>query len=243
MDYSNELLKGVKWVFFDLDDTLWDFSANSDITLKDLYNNFSVLRECYPDYSEYDEQYHIKNAELWDLYHHGKIDQQYLKVERFRYLLNRKGRVGDDVDRVSAEMNEWYLSRLAMCGQTVDGAIELLQRVSKKYLIGVLSNGFNEVQYKKLATSGLGRYIQRMVISDEIGVQKPDARIFRYALDEVGATAQEVLFIGDNPDADIRGAYEAGWRVVFFNRYGKRLPDGVEADAEICSLRELLPLV
>ena len=57
MDYSNELLKGVKWVFFDLDDTLWDFSANSDITLKDLYNNFSVLRECYPDYSEYDEQF------------------------------------------------------------------------------------------------------------------------------------------------------------------------------------------
>ena len=157
-------------------------------------------------------------------------------MERFRYLLNRKGWVGDDVDRVSAEMNEWYLSRLAMCGQTVDGAIELLQRVSKKHLIGVLSNGFNEVQYKKLATSGLGRYIQRMVISDEIGVQKPDARIFRYALDEVGATAQEVLFIGDNPDADIRGAYEAGWRVVF-------LPDGVEADAEICSLRELLPLV
>ena len=59
MDYSNELLKGVKWVFFYLDDTLWDFSANSDITLKDLYNNFSVLLECYPDYSEYDEQYRV----------------------------------------------------------------------------------------------------------------------------------------------------------------------------------------
>lgn len=234
---EKSLFGGVKWVFIDLDDTLWDFSANSDVALQKLYRNFDIISGYYPEYEEFDEAYHLKNSELWDLYHHGHIEQEYLKLERFRWLLVRKGYESDDVDVLSAAMNEWYLEELSRCRELVDGAIDLLESLSKRYLIGVLSNGFADVQYRKLQTSGLWRYVQRMVVSDEIGVQKPDRRIFDYALSEVGAEADEVIMIGDNPDADIYGAKSAGWRTIYFNRKGRSSVS--VADVEVASLSDV----
>ena len=235
---KKSLFRGVKWVFIDLDDTLWDFSANSDVTLQKLYRKFEIFSRYYPEYNEFDEAYHLKNSELWDLYHHGHIEQEYLKLERFRWLLVSKGYDCGDVDELSAEMNEWYLDELSRCSALVDGAIDLLELLGKRYLIGVLSNGFADVQYRKLQTSGLWRYVQRMVVSDEIGVQKPDKRIFDYALREVGAEANEVIMIGDNPDADIQGAKSAGWRAIYFNRKSK--PSVAVADAEVASLSDVV---
>ena len=234
---EKSLFGGVKWVFIDLDDTLWDFSANSDVTLQKLYRNFEIFSLYYPEYEEFDEAYHLKNSELWDLYHHGHIEQEYLKLERFRWLLVSKGYACGDVDELSAAMNEWYWDELARCRELVDGAVDLLECLRERYLIGVLSNGFADVQYRKLLTSGLWRYVQRMVVSDEIGVQKPDRRIFDYALSEVGAVADEVIMIGDNPDADIYGAKSAGWRTIYFNRKGK--PSVSAADAEVASLGDV----
>lgn len=218
MSCGNTIFCGVKWVFIDLDDTLWDFSANSDVALRMLYEEYPILKELYPDYEEYDEVYHQKNAEMWDLYHHGKISQDFLKKERFRFLLVNKGFVSDNLDSFALELNEWYLNALSDCTTVVDGAFELLEHLKNKYLVGVLSNGFLNVQYKKLYGSGLYRFIQRMVVSDEIGVQKPDKRIFDYALEATGANSENVLMIGDNPDADIKGAKDAGWRTIYFDR-------------------------
>lgn len=238
MEGEKKLFSGVKWVFIDLDDTLWDFSANSNAVLHKLYNNFEIFPCYYPDYTEFHEAYHLKNSELWNLYHHGYIEQEFLKLERFRWLLVKKGYETDDVDMLSTEMNEWYLTELSRCTMLVDGAIELLESLSKRYLIGILSNGFANVQYRKLQTGGLWRYVQRMVVSDEIGVQKPDRRIFDYALREVGAEVNEVIMIGDNPDADINGAKFAGWRTIYFNRMGK--PSVSVADAEVVSLCDVM---
>ncbi|MDE6056815.1 MAG: HAD-IA family hydrolase, partial [Muribaculaceae bacterium] len=98
---------------------------------------------------------------------------------------------------------------------------DLLAKVSERHLIGVLTNGFTEAQYRKLKSSGLDRYIQRMVISDEIGVQKPDSRLFRYAEQATGALPASTLMIGDNPDNDIKGAIDAGWRAIYLDRKNK----------------------
>ena len=115
-----------------------------------------------------------------------------------------------------------YLDILSDESRLVPDALDILERAREHYLIGILSNGFREVQYKKLRTTGLWRYVQRMVVSDEIGVNKPDARLFRFAEQAVGARPEECLMIGDNPDADIKGAIDAGWRAVYFNRVGKQ---------------------
>lgn len=239
---QNSLFSGVKWVFIDLDDTLWDFSSNSDLSLQKLYNHHTILKTTYPDFIEFNNKYHCKNSELWELYHHGHISQDYLKVERFRWLLEHKGYSSDDIMECSWELNDWYLNQLALCSLTIDGAMELLEALSKKFLIGILSNGFIDVQYRKLSSSGLDKYVQRMIISDEIGIQKPDQRIFDYALNEVGATADEVILIGDNPDADIKGAIEAGWKAIYFNRKNKPITQ-TTPNAVISSLREIIPLI
>ena len=119
------------------------------------------------------------------------------------------------------KLNDRYLWLLGECDASVEGAKELLDELSRKYLIGVLTNGFIEVQYRKLRSTGLDRYIQRMVISDEIGIQKPDSRLFRYAEQATGATPESTIMIGDNPDNDIRGAIDAGWSAIYLDRKGK----------------------
>lgn len=230
----------LKWVFIDLDDTLWDFTANSANALHILYHRVPVLQQLYADYSEYDEAYHFKNAELWNLYHHGEITQEFLKIERFRWLLCRKN-IECTVEE-ALRQNDLYLSILGEQTLLVDGAVELLEYLSKRYLIGIISNGFLNIQYKKLYATDLNKYIQRMIVSDEIGIQKPDRRIFDYALSETGVDSDEVIFIGDNPDADIKGAIQAGWRAVYYDRKKKGITD-VEPDAVISDLREVIKLL
>ena len=101
------------------------------------------------------------------------------------------------------------------------GAKTLLDTLAAKgYKIGVLSNGFKEVQYDKLRSAGVLEMIDCMVLSDEIDVNKPDKRLFDYALQKAGTTAAESILIGDNPDTDIKGAINAGWKAIFFNRNG-----------------------
>ena len=118
-------------------------------------------------------------------------------------------------------VNDRYLWLLGECNTPVEGAGDILESLSRRFLIGVLTNGFTEVQYRKLNSTGLDRYIQRMVISDEIGIQKPDPRIFRYAEQETGAEPSTTIMIGDNPDNDIRGAINAGWRAIYLDRKSK----------------------
>ena len=147
----------LKWVFIDLDDTLWDFTANSANALHILYHRVPVLQQLYADYSEYDEAYHFKNAELWNLYHHGEITQEFLKIERFRWLLCRKN-IECTVEE-ALRQNDLYLSILGEQTLLVDGAVELLEYLSKRYLIGIISNGFLNIQYKKLYATDLNKYI------------------------------------------------------------------------------------
>lgn len=227
---------GLRWVFFDLDDTLFDFRANSDSALLKLYKEDEYISNLYPDYQEYANVYHQANSRLWEAYHHASITADFLRRERFQALFRGAG-LPPDAKR--AELwDKRYLDILALESRLVPGAIDILERAREHYLIGILSNGFREVQYKKLQTTGLWRYVQRMVVSDEIGINKPDARLFRFAEQAVGARPEECLMIGDNPDADIKGAVDAGWRTVYFNRNGK--PALVTGIPETDSLDDIL---
>lgn len=230
--------EGLRWLFFDLDDTLWDFSANSLHTLRGLYATEPELRQAFATPEDFCAAYHKKNDELWTLYHAGRIGRDYLKTERFEALLREP--LGVKAREVSVRLDRVYLDRLAECRRTLDGAHEVLAKLSRHYLIGILSNGFIDTQYAKLRNSGLDRYVQRMVVSDEIGVQKPSPRLFAHALSETGAEASTALMIGDNPEVDIAGAIGAGWRAVYLDRKGKPC---AACDARIGSLAELSALL
>lgn len=204
-------------LFIDLDDTIWDFTANSHVSLEVMYRDLGIA-EIYPDYEVFSEAYYAKNSELWGLYHHGKIDKDFLIIERYAHLLREVG-YADPEGKKASEMNEYYLDTLALQKRLVPGAIELLDYLKGKgYKLCILSNGFIEVQHRKLESAGIAPYFTRMVLSDEIGINKPDRRLFDYALQVTDSIAEETLMIGDNYDADILGAMHAGWGQIYFDR-------------------------
>lgn len=209
-----------KWIFFDLDDTLFDFSAASLASLRKLWDESPEICARFSEAEAFIDEYHIHNKRMWELHESGQISADFLKGERFRLTL-APDREDDETRQRMRGYNDRYLWLLGECKARVDGAKELLSVLSKRFLIGVLTNGFTEVQYRKLRTTGLDRYIQRMVISDEIGIQKPDTRLFRYAEQETGATQESAVMVGDNPDNDIQGALNAGWRAIYFDRKSK----------------------
>lgn len=204
-------------IFIDLDDTIWDFTANSHVSLEIMYRDLDIAR-IYPDYDAFSSAYYAKNSELWALYHHGKIEKDFLIIERYAHLLRTIGY--NDIDnRLAQRMNEYYLDTLALQTQLVPYAIELLDYLTQRgYNLYILSNGFIEVQHKKLQSAGIGDYFKRMVLSDEIGINKPDRRLFDYALEVTHSQAADTLMIGDNYDADILGAMQAGWGQIYFDR-------------------------
>lgn len=209
-----------KWIFFDLDDTLFDFSSASMRSLRQLYDESSEIRCRFTSPEAFIDEYHIHNKLMWRLHESGRITADFLKGERFRLTL-RPDRDDDVARREMRRLNDRYLWLLGECDAPVEGARDLLAVLSKNHLIGVLTNGFSEAQYRKLRSCGLDRFIQRMVISDEIGIQKPDPRLFRYAEQATGATPDSTLMVGDNPDNDIQGALDAGWSAIYLDRKGK----------------------
>lgn len=227
-----------KEIFIDLDDTIWDFTGNSKIALKEVMQK-SVLKLTDEEYAKFLEAYLFKNNELWELYHYGKIEKDYLVTERFRYALAEINYKNDNIKGLSALLNESYLNTLAQLPTIVEGARELLEYLQKKYgKVGVLSNGFKGIQAMKLKSGGLDKYIDLLVLSDEIGITKPLRGIFDYAMNKRGVKPEEIVMIGDNYDADICGAKNAGWQTVFFNRKGVEV-DGEAADATVNKLIEI----
>ena len=233
----------INWVFFDLDDTLWDFALNSEFSLELLYNKNTFLAEFYPDYNNFSTIYHRENDRLWALFNKKLISADFLKPERFRILLAPFISDTSSLDHFAHQLCNEYLNILGSQTAVVFQAENVLNYLSKKYMIGVLSNGFREVQYKKLYNTSLWKYVQRMVISDEINVPKPDTRIFEYALQATGAKADSAIMIGDNPLTDIKGAIDAGWNAIYFNKRNESLPSAITNVPTILSLSELKQLL
>lgn len=232
----NEKMKGIVTVFVDIDDTLWWFTENSKLALRHTFDAFDISSVC--TYERFKEVYLKKNLELWNLYHHGLIDKDFLVNERFRFTLKECGYKGD-VEKMCHLLDEEYLRFLALQPTTIPGARQLLEYlVAKGYDVNTLSNGFQGTQQQKLISGGLSDLIHRNVLSDDCGITKPQRGIFDYALEQCGAEAATTVMIGDNPDADIKGAHDAGWRTIYFNIRGLD-PIECTADAVVTSLDEI----
>lgn len=211
----------MNWIFFDLDDTLWNFSENSEISLRILYDISPILKKLFKSIEEFIDIYHKNNSLMWDFYSKGKISTKELKIERWRRTLAT--RQFEVLTAVCEELDYNYLEILAKGNKMIPGVEEMLEKLTKKYLIAVLSNGFTKTQYQKLHYSGLEKYITRTIVSEEIGINKPNKILFDYAVAETGAT-DPLLMVGDNWETDILGALNAGWYAIWFNPSGKDFP-------------------
>lgn len=231
------MMENIKTVFIDLDDTLWWFSENTKVAIRFVYDKYGLSRWC--DYDTYLKLYCDKNNELWELYHYGKISKDFLVSERFDYVLRSIGYNGNK-EVMGACLNEDYLDCLARQKKILPGAKELLEYLGGKYDVNVLSNGFRGFQPRKLESGGIAHLVHRLILSDDCGVTKPLPGIYEYALRECGAEAESTVMIGDNYDADIRGAHKARWRTIFFDWRGMEVPQPSIADVTVRSLLEIV---
>ena len=229
-------------LWFDLDDTLWDMSGNSVICLRELYDTQGLDR-WFPTSQEWDSIYHRINHELWDQYSRAEISREFLKTERFARPLRLGGADEEVALEMSKRFDKLYLDSLGSKTAMIDGARELLDSLSARgYRMGIVSNGFREVQYNKLKSSAIDRYFDIVVLSDEIGINKPDRRFFDYAVSKASSQLLNNIVIGDNYQTDILGALNAGWKAIWFNPERKTvnaLPEDVIAVASLKDVAHL----
>lgn len=209
----------IAMVWIDLDDTLIDFKGASRISLRKVYDE-ERLDRFFSSPKEWEASYERHNYQLWQLYSGAQVDQSTLRMERFRLPLTEAD-VTDEIARaMSRRMDNVYLEYLAEASELLPGAKQLIESLKEMGLpIGILSNGFTEVQNHKLRVTGLDKVIDLMVLSDEIGINKPDAKLFAHAMHRAGQTdPSSQLMIGDNATTDIAGAISAGWNAILYDR-------------------------
>jgi len=204
-----------KHLFFDLDHTLWDFDANARETLSELYSIFDLDKRIKTPFEDFYPKYLFHNEVLWDRYHKGLISSDELKWKRmWRTLLDFK--IADEP--LARELSGKFLEILPTKKLLFPYTKEILDYLNEKdYELHLITNGFEKTQWSKLNNSGLGEYFTHVVTSEMSNSLKPKKEIFDYALDKAQAMLPESIMIGDNLDADIYGAMNAGMDTVFVN--------------------------
>ena len=221
-------------IFFDLDHTLWDFERNAEETKEELFEKYSLKSRGIESYQLFREKYVPINTGLWDLYRENKIEKEDLNFKRFYLTLCQFG-IEDKV--LGASMADDFIEGISEKTFLFPHATEILEYLYPKYLLYIITNGFEEVQYRKLAKSGMDKYFTKIITSEAAGSKKPDLEIFRYAFDLTGASLTESIMIGDDPLVDIGGARSFGIDQLFVN-FDRKLPS-CGATFEVGSLLEI----
>ncbi|NJB72767.1 putative hydrolase of the HAD superfamily [Saonia flava] len=200
-------------VFFDLDHTLWDFEKNSALTFGKILseNRINV------DLASFLEVYVPTNLAYWKLYREEKVTKEELRYQRLKITFDSLNcSVSDgDINLLAEE----YIIHLSSYNHVFDGTLEILEYLKPKYSLHIITNGFQEIQEKKMKNSKIHAYFDQIIDSEMAGVKKPNPIIFKLALDKSGANVSKSLMIGDNLEADILGARAVGFHTLHFNAH------------------------
>lgn len=224
---------GPRAILFDLDDTLFDHTYATRSALADLHAGEPgfgpwTLADLEAHHREVLEIMHVEVLT-------GRSSIDGAREERFRRLLAAAG-VETGNER-AAHLARQYREAYERAWRPVPGALDVVARLKRRGLaIAIVTNNLRAEQEQKLARCGLDRHVDTLVTSEEVGVAKPDARMFQTALDRLQAGAHEAVMVGDAWATDILGARAAGVRAVWFNRRG-----GARPDDGVVELRDLEP--
>lgn len=207
--------KQITDIFFDLDHTLWDFEKNSALAFQKVFETHKIEI----DLPNFLKIYGPINLKYWKLYRDEEVTKQQL----------RRGRLNDSFQLINLqfpveiidELAVSYIDFLPYNNHLFPGTLELLEFLKPNYKLHIITNGFEEVQSKKLINSKIDSYFKTVTNSERVGVKKPNPKIFHYALDLANTLPEKSVMIGDNFEADIQGANAVGMNTVFFNPCGE----------------------
>ncbi len=228
-----------KHLFFDLDHTLWDFEANSRLTLEELHTSLQLEAKGINDFDLFHKNYLLHNDKLWDRYRNGYIKVGELRWKRM-WLTLLDFKVANEP--LAREMGNLFLDLLPTRKLLFPYTIEILGYLTdKKYQLHLITNGFEKTQHSKLKSSGLDKYFIEVITSEGSNSLKPKKEIFDYAFQKTGAAPDESIIIGDTIDVDILGGMNAGIDQVHVNHLTKEpeLVNGVLPTYTVYSLKEL----
>ena len=222
-------------ILFDADNTLLNFDAAENKALAETLVNYGIE----PD-AETVQTYRTINEELWRQLEKGQIRREKLFGERFSRFLKAINAAGDGV-----EMNRCYLEQLSTHPDLMSPEVlDVLRELSEVATLAIVSNGAQKVQTRRLAESGVMNFMEDVFISEKMGCEKPNARIFDAALRALGVENREhVLMVGDSLSSDVQGGVNAGLDTCWYNPNHAENPGKVVPTYEISSLEELYPLV
>jgi YjjG family noncanonical pyrimidine nucleotidase len=231
-------MKSYSCILFDLDHTLWDYEANAEETLRDLFVRFRMEELGVTSFRFFHETFRRVNLDLWDRYDRGLIGQEVIRTERFSRVFYDTG--VDDV-RTSLEFSARYLEELPLKKNLLPHAREILDYLHPRYPMTIITNGFDEIQTTKIKSAGIGHYFRQIVTSERAGNKKPSRQIFEFALQQTGHSSETAVMIGDNLQTDMAGAAGAGIDTIYFNP--AQTPHRSQVTHEIFTLQELRRLL
>lgn len=218
------------WVLFDADETLFSFDAYQG--LQTMFSRLGV------EFSREDfEEYQLVNKPLWVKYQDGEVSAQQLQEDRFVAW-------GERLNIHPSELNRLFLDAMADICKPLPFVVEALEQISKHARLGIITNGFTQLQSIRLERTGLSHFFDHVIISEEVGTAKPDVAIFNVALEKMGfPDKKQVLMVGDNPHSDVLGGLNAGIETCWLNVDEAPTPEGITPHYEVKCWKELQTLL
>lgn len=221
-------------VFFDLDHTLWDFDRNSALAFETVFKKHGIslaLDTFLPVYEPINELY-------WKKYREEQITKQELRRGRLQdaFATFQQQYPTDVLDYLADD----YIIHLPDHNYLFDHTKEILEYLKPKYKLHIITNGFEEVQHRKLEKSGIAPYFDTVTNSERVGVKKPNPLIFNAALKQAKALSNQSVMIGDNLEADILGAENVGMHTIFFSYKANHQHNGRATVNSLDAIRNIL---
>ena len=209
-------------IFFDLDHTLWDFEKNSALTFEKILKEHQIDI----DVPQFLEVYVPTNLSYWKLYREEQITKDELRYQRLKTVFDALQ--FEIVDDKFESLAEAYIDQLSNNNHLFPNTVEILDYLRPQYRLHIITNGFQEIQEKKLKNAKIYHYFDQIIDSDMAGVKKPNPKIFQMALQKAGTVAETSLMIGDSLEADILGAMSFGMHAIHFNGHNGPLHENCQ---------------
>lgn len=207
-------MKNTKHIFFDLDNTLWDYRKNAGIAIRKIYESFRIEEKFGYHFDEFHPHYHQINEDLWEKYRNNKISRKELQESRFPLSFQDLGIPKPDF---AVDFEQQFMDEISTGQFLVNNAKEILDYLKDKYHIHIITNGFAQTTHYKINNTILKEYVETVVTAEGAGVPKPHPIAFSTGIEKSGAEISESVYIGDDWVADIIGATRFGMEAIFFN--------------------------